>query len=136
MEAVPLLADLLGNDHDYFPFDLHPQLPTTAPLDVSRGLPERSFDLGVCLGLLEYLPSIPHLARALHGRCRFALVSYVTSDSPVAIDRPDRERHGWKTHLAGGELEGAFESAGFAAVGSTRSDGEATTIWLWAAEAR
>jgi len=127
----PLLAKTLGSAPDYHPYDLHPQQPTTQRLDVAAGLPARQFDLAICLGLLEYLPSIPDLALSLRGVCRFALVSYVTSDSPVAIDRAERERHGWVTHLTATELEAAFAGAGFAALGSTESDGRATRLWLW-----
>lgn len=132
----PLLQGVLGEDLDYHPYDLHPQRSTTARLDVSQGLPERGFDLAVCLGLLEYLPSVTALAQELARGCRFALVSYVTADSPVAISRDDRLQHGWTTHLRGEEIEDAFAAAGFRSAGTRRSDGEATTIWLWAASRR
>jgi hypothetical protein len=128
------LPAVLPEGHEYHPFDLHPQLPTTQRLDVAAGLPDRHFDLAICLGLLEYLPSVPPLARSLHDSCRFALVSYVTSDSPVAIDRGDREAHAWTTHLGGDEVEAAFAGAGFAALGRSESDGRATRLWLWRAK--
>jgi hypothetical protein len=128
------LSAALSEDHEYHPFDLHPQLPTTQRLDVAAGLPDRRFDVAICLGLLEYLPSVPPLARSLHDSCRFALVSYVTSDSPVAISRRDREAHAWTTHLGASEVEAAFTSAGFAALDGSESDGRATRLWLWRTE--
>lgn len=128
-----MLQAALGEEVDYRPYDLHPQQPTTTYLDVSKGLPAEEFDLAICLGLLEYLPSIAALARELARACRFALVSYVTADSPAAIDTGERIEHGWKSHLRGVEVEAAFEASGFRSVGSRRSDAEMTTIWLWAA---
>lgn len=127
----PLLASTFGDANEYHPYDLHPQLPTTEALDVAREMPQRQFDLVICLGLLEYLPSIPALARSLREVCRFALVSYVTSDSPVAISRSEREKHGWKTDLTAADLESAFGAAGFSALGTSQSDGRATGLWLW-----
>lgn len=131
----PLLARELGVDHEYYPFDLHPQQPTTTRLDVSREMPHREFDLAICLGLLEYLPSIPDFAKSLRGICRFAITSYVTSDSPVAIDRDERIQHGWKTHLTEGEMEAEFATIGFSAIATGRSDGEATNLWIWGSDA-
>jgi hypothetical protein len=126
-----LLQAGLQGTLDYRSYDLHPQLPTTTRLDVAREMPDADFDVVFCLGLLEYLPSIPDLARRLRTVCRFALVSYVTSDSAVAIPHEERLRHGWTTHLTAKEIETAFDRAGFRLAGSTTSDGEATTLWLW-----
>lgn len=130
-----MLEPWLAGRFEYYPYDLHPQLPTTQKLDVSQGLPERSFDVGICLGLLEYLPSIPDLAQALRANCRFVLNSYVTSDSPVAIPYEDRLRQGWVTHLTAGNLEEVFGEAGFGLVGRDHAEGVNTTLWLWAADA-
>lgn len=127
-----LLASQLSDGFEYHPYDLHPQLPTTQKLDVSRGLPDRTFDVGICLGLLEYLPSIPDLANRLRTTCRFVLNSYVTSDSPVAIPYEDRQRQGWTTHLTAGEIEESFAEAGFRLVGRGTAEGVNTTLWLWA----
>jgi hypothetical protein len=128
-----LLDATLAVEHSYHPFDLHPQKPTTVALDIAAGLPDRDFDIVICLGLLEYLPSIGALAAELHGHCRFALISFVTADSPVSIDRREREEHHWTTHATDAELKAEFEGAGFRPLASARSDGEATAIWLWAA---
>lgn len=127
----PLLEKRLTGNLHYDPYDLHPQLPTTTRLDVAREMPEREFDVAVCLGLLEYLASLPSLARALSGKSRFVLVSYVTSDSPVAMPYQQRLEHGWKTHLKANEVEAAFEQAGFRAVASSKAEGGITTLWLW-----
>jgi hypothetical protein len=129
----PLLAAKLEVPHEYHPYDLHPQQPSTTRLDVSKGLPDREFDLAICLGLLEYLPSVPDLATALHGACRFVITSYVTRDSPVAINHDERVRQGWTTHLSAEELEAHFSAAGFSSIGTARSDGEGTILWLWVA---
>jgi hypothetical protein len=126
-----LLDARLDVEHTYHPFDLHPQKPTTARLDLGAGLPDRSFDIAACLGLLEYLPSIDALATSLRAHCRFALISYVAADSPISLDRQAREAHNWTTHLTEAELRACFEAAGFLPIASTRSDGDATVIWLW-----
>lgn len=126
-----LLEARLDCDIEYHPYDLHPQLPTTGRLDVDAETPDAEFDVVFCLGLLEYLSSVRDLARRLHGVCRFAVVSYVTSDSPVAIPYEERLQHHWTTHLTAGEVEAAFSEGGFRLIGSATSDGEATMQWLW-----
>jgi hypothetical protein len=126
-----LLEDRLESDIDYHPYDLHPQLPTTTRLDVAQEMPGREFDVAICLGLLEYLPSVPSLTRALKEVSRFALVSYVTSDSPVAMPHHQRLEHGWATHLTASEVEAAFGEAGFRALARCMAEGEITTLWLW-----
>jgi hypothetical protein len=126
-----VLATTLTVDHTYHPFDLHPQKATTARLDVAAGLPDREFNIGICLGLLEYLPSIPAMAESLHGHCDFALASYVTADGPASIGREKREESSWSTHATEAQLVSDFESAGFKSIASSRSDQEATYIGLW-----
>ena len=127
----PMFESRFADEVKYYPYDLHPQMPTTQRLNVSQGLPDNNFDVAICLGLLEYLSSIPHLARALRSTCRVALISYVTSDSAVAIPRDDRVRQGWTTHLKAGEIERIFTEAGFHLQGRGNSEGVATTLWLW-----
>jgi hypothetical protein len=127
-----LLESRLDGEVAYHPYDLHPQLPTTQRLDIAQGPPDQDFDVAICLGLLEYLPSVPHLARHLQATCRFVLTSYVTSDSPGAMPYEDRLRHGWTTHLPSGKIEEAFSEAGFRPVGRAHAEGTITTLWLWA----
>lgn len=127
----PLLAAKLGVPHTYHPYDLHPQAPTTIRLDVVKGLPDRTFDIAICLGLLEYLPSIPAMATSLRRHCRFALISYVTADGPASIDHRAREERNWSTHATEAELRADFGAVGFELVAATRSDNEATSISLW-----
>lgn len=129
MRAV--LAATLTIDHTYHPFDLRPQKATTARLDVATGLPDREFNIGICLGLLEYLPSIPAMASSLYRHCDYALTSYVTADGPASIDTPKREENHWTTHATEAQLVSDFVSAGFKPVASTRTDKEATYIGLW-----
>lgn len=132
-ERLRSLLDLrFPVEHTYHPFDLYPQKPTTSRLDVGAGLPDHDFDISICLGLLEYLPSVASLATALHEHSRFALTSYVAADSPLALDRRAREENNWVTHSTEAELQAEFEAAGFTPVASTRSEGNATLIWLWA----
>lgn len=125
------LDSTLGTECDYHPFDLYPQQPSTRRLDIAAGLPDENFDIGICLGLLEYLPSIADLAGNLHAHCRYALVSYVTADGSGAMDLQQRREHNWTTHATRSELEGDFAAAGFAASGTTTAEGGVTTIWLW-----
>ncbi len=126
-----LVEARLDGGFEYRPYDLHPQLPTTARLDAAREMPAGRFDVTICLGLLEYLPSIPDLAKRLAGTTRFALVSYVTSDSPAAMSHQQRLEHGWTTHLEANEVEAAFGEAGFHPVATAKAEGEITTLWLW-----
>lgn len=132
----PLLEISLDCDIDYRPYDLHPQLPSTMRLDLAREMPADGADVVFCLGLLEYLRSVPDLARRLTEVSRFAVVSYVTSDSPVAIPREERLRRGWTTHLTSGEVEAVFGEVGWCPLARATSEGDATRLWLWGKQER
>ncbi len=126
-----LLRATLDSDHSYHPYDLHPQTPTTIQLDVVKGLPDRHFDIAICLGLLEYLPSIPDIAISLRAHCRFALTSYVIADGTSGLDREEREERHWTTHATEAVLLADFAAVGFQPRGTTRTDNGATLIVLW-----
>jgi hypothetical protein len=126
-----VLAATLPFEHSYHPFDLYPQKATTTRLNVVTGLPDQTFDVGICLGLLEYLPSISAIADSLYGHCHLALVSFVTADGPASIGRPEREENHWTTHATEAELLADFGFVGFKLVASVRSDQGATFIGLW-----
>lgn len=126
----PMLADRLDAPHHYMPYDLYPQLQTTTRLDVLQELPARSFDLGFCLGLLEYCHGLPAFLAGLHTHCRFVVASYVPATGLVST-HSDREHRGWTTHLTRQELESEFQATGFSLVGTTICDGGATCLWLW-----
>ena len=72
------------------------------------------------------------MAASLREHCQFALISYMTSDSPGAISRQEREERHWSTHATEAELLANFAAVGFKLVASTRSDNDATSISLWA----
>src|SRR5829696_772201 len=47
-----VLAERLGRTHTYHPYDLQPQQPTTASMNLAAELPDRRFDAIFCLGLV------------------------------------------------------------------------------------
>jgi hypothetical protein len=121
----------MGEEYEYRPFDKHPQRPATAQLDAARELPEEDFDLALCLGLIEYLPSIEGIAGLLARSCRFALISYVIADGTSDLTPAEREERGWINHATCAEVAAAFATAGFREVAATRCDADATALWLW-----
>jgi hypothetical protein len=125
-----ILAAAPVTRHDYYPYDLIPQEPTTEHLDVLDGLPPRQFDLVFCLGLLEYIPlENPFLSR-LRASCRYAVLSYVVTDSPLYLTQPQREAAGWVTHLSSQDLEGRLQRNGFTILSRSRTDGDRTGLWV------
>ena len=128
-----LLDTDLAIPHIYFPFDLHPQKPTTVRLDLNQQLPDDAFDLVFCLGLLEYLSSVGAFVSQISLRCRFALISFVYVGSAFPGSLAEREALGWRNHFDREELEHEFEHNGFSPVAMrTTGDGQ-TGLWLWAA---
>ena len=85
-----VLSDRLGHSFSYFPYDLHPQRPTSVKLNLLEETPPESYDLVFALGLLEYLPPENDFLTRLRSRCRFALVSFVfvTAFAPETRWRP------------------------------------------------
>jgi len=126
----PILARGLTHKHEYWAYDLHPQLPTTAPLDVTQSMPARDLDVGFCLGLLEYILDLQVFLARLGRSCRFALISYVPCPEPTGTPTRERTRRGWVTHMCSSELEQAFRDAGFTLVGTSSCDHGATCLWL------
>jgi hypothetical protein len=127
----PILSRVLACPHIYIPYDLHPQVATTEPLDLAREVPSRSFDLLFCLGVFEYLATTPQIAERLACRCRFLIASYVPSDGPLAAPHSRRLGAGWITHLSRAEFRATFEAAGFTLADEGACDGGATSLWLW-----
>lgn len=125
-----LLASRLGTEYDYYPYDLHPQQPTTKPLDVRQALPSDRFDLVFCLGLVEYIAGDGDFLQRLSECCHFACVSYVITDSSLPLTQRQRETAGWRSHLSAQQFGALLESSNFRVVSTRRTDGDRTGLWL------
>jgi hypothetical protein len=124
-----LLASRLADPHEYLPYDLHPQRPTTSRVDLAEGLPADPFDVAFCLGVIEYLPLTAFLER-LRDQCRFAIVSYAIADAPDRLTQSEREARGWRSHLTSDEFERELSGCGFARKARVTVERERTGIWL------
>jgi hypothetical protein len=116
---------------EYFPFDLHPQKPTTRRLDIARELPPERYDVTVMLGVLEYLSDVQAVPPRLRGCSRFAVVSYVPTDWHTTITKEARDSIGWRSHLTRRDLEHAFADGGFRQVAATETEFDQVPLWLW-----
>jgi hypothetical protein len=125
-----ILASKLTTAHDYFPYDLHPQKPSTQPLDVLQTLPGDRFDLVFCLGLIEYIPLDNRFLQRLSESCRFAILSYVVTDSSLRLTERQREAAGWRSHLSAEQFGSLLEASNFRPVSMRRTDGDQTGLWL------
>jgi hypothetical protein len=117
----------------YRGYDLHPQSPEVARLDVERGLPSGPFDAVFCLGLLEYLSDVDAFARGLRQIAARVVVSYVVADGSERLTPAEREARGWRSHLTRTELEQRFRRAGFEPDGAVVTNRGRTIVWLWRA---
>jgi hypothetical protein len=130
----PVLADGLTQPFHYLPYDLHPQRPTTRPLDLEREIPTEELDVAFILGVLEYLPSLTALPTRLVSCCRYLAVSYVPLDWVTPLSVPARRNIGWRSHLSRSQLGESFRTAGFALVAERETDVERVPLWLWKRE--
>lgn len=126
-----VLSDRLGQSFSYFPYDLHPQRPTSVKLNLLEETPPESYDLVFALGLLEYLPPENDFLTRLRSRCRFALVSFVFVGSAFAGGLSEREALGWQAHDDREGFERRFGRAGFARAGARVTNEGQTGLWLW-----
>jgi hypothetical protein len=94
------LRSHLDSEATYFPFDFIPRSPDTKVLDFNHAHPPGSFDVGCCLGVLEYLDCPLRFLRAVIEANRFVVFSY---NGPT--DRSRRKREGWKNELTFDEIE-------------------------------
>jgi hypothetical protein len=128
-----VLAARLEVPYAYLAYDLHPQRPTTVPLNVLEELPDEVFDLAFCLGVLEYLPPDNAFISRLRSRCRFAVVSFVYMGSAFPAGASERAALGWRSHFDRPAFEQEFGNRGFARVDFRTTNDDQTGLWLWAA---
>src|SRR4029079_6968151 len=65
----------------YHGYDKLPQTRTCQPLDLVHDVPDRTFDLAFCLGVMEYLPDPAQFLRRLRSVTPRLVVSYVIADA-------------------------------------------------------
>ena len=93
-----VLSDRLGQSFSYFPYDLHPQRPTSVKLNLLEETPPEattSCSHSACSSTCR--PRTISSTR-LRSRCRFALVSFVFVGSAFAGGLSEREALGWQAH--------------------------------------
>ncbi len=124
-----LLAERVPYPVAYSSYDLHPQQPSTAQLDVREGLPEGPADIAFALGLIEYLPDSDPILERLADHAGYVALSYVEFDEarrPVS----ERAQLGWVRHQTGAQLEQALGQAGLVELGRRSADSGETCIRL------
>jgi len=127
-----VLARHLGDRFSYLGYDLLPQASTTIKLDLQRELPDRSFDLVFCLGLLEYMTDLEKVLLRLRRISNFAIVSYAISDSPTELSEAEREARGWLSHHSRADFSELGTRAGWLTRDFLLIDEGRTGLWLWA----
>jgi hypothetical protein len=124
-----LLAERAPYPIQYAAYDLHPQQPSTARLDVRDGLPAGTVDVAFALGLIEYLPDTDPILARLATHARYVVMSYVELEERRRSVN-DRAALGWMRHQTGAELDLALTQTGFMVLGRRRTDAGETSLRL------
>ncbi|MEH2255590.1 class I SAM-dependent methyltransferase [Nostoc sp.] len=103
-----VLTAKLGNQFDYYGYDLQPQLESTYKINLESEMPSLNFDVVFCLGLLEYIGDLDNLLAKISEISNFYLISYVVSDSG-AYSPTDISKKVWLHHYSCQELEIKFK---------------------------
>jgi hypothetical protein len=126
-----VLERMLAAPVDYHAYDIRPQAENVRRLDVQKALPEQRFDVVFCLGLLEYLRDLDDFVCRVGKICRYAVVSYVITDPPDALDSSARRDRGWLTDLTRSGLEDLFDRHGYTRESFAFTNAGHTGVWLW-----
>jgi hypothetical protein len=125
-----VLADRLSDPFNYQGYDLEPQSPTAIKLDLQHELPDRTFDLGFTLGLLEYLEDVEAFLRRLGRVAGFAITTYVISDSPDRLSETERLGRGWRSHYSREGFAELCRTTGWMPLDFELIDDGRTGLWL------
>lgn len=112
----------------YHGFDLLPQSPEVAKLDISSQPLGARFDVAVLLGVLEYVDDVPSILRSLRQDCRYLIVSHSASDFRKNPRRSKRKL-GWKTLMSEKAFALSLENAGFEIRERRLTPNRKTVIW-------
>jgi SAM-dependent methyltransferase len=107
-----ILAARLGQTFAYHGYDSYPQAASVEHLDLEKGMPAAHFDVVFCLGLLEYLGDLDSFLERMRRVCRYAVVSFVISDSG-AYSEQDARRRGWVSAYSRDQLANKLTHSGF-----------------------
>lgn len=111
-QKVKLLLQQKLKSFKYQGYDILPQSPDVIRIDFNNEMPGESFDFVFCLGVLEYLKDVSRFLSALGGLTKYAVISYVASDSghyPAA----EVARMQWQHHFSSQEIEKLITENGF-----------------------
>jgi hypothetical protein len=114
---------------EYYGFDLEPQIKTTHRINLDQEMPSSYFDFVFCLGLLEYLQSVDSFLSRLAKICKFAIISYVVSDSGIYTLK-DTKKMGWLHHYSIDNLEALLKKNDFSIVNFELINNKKTGLWL------
>ena len=101
------LRRFLEDDSTYIPFDFVQRSPDTRIRDFNRNDPPGHFDVGCCLGVLEYLDEPLRVLRRLIESNAFVVFSY---NGPTEHSR--RHLEGWINALTFDQLESCIKDCG------------------------
>jgi len=113
----------------YQGYDLVPQHPAVAALDIRvQPLPVPT-DVAVMLGVVEYLDNLAQVLERLAGEVHWLLLSHVVSDYSVYTPSKLQEL-GWMNHLARKDFGELLSSSGFAIEAEQLTSNGRTVLWL------
>jgi hypothetical protein len=101
------LRQRLPASWNYVPFDRIARSEDTRICDFDAALPADRFDVGVCLGLLEYVHDPLHVLAHFARHSSWLLVSYCGGGT-----HESRAREGWVNHLEYTAIERSVEALG------------------------
>jgi hypothetical protein len=113
---------------DYFGYDLFPQCPEAARLDITHAHIPIDVDAIVMLGVTEYMSDLFELFQRLRTQCRFLIASHVVANRGV-YSKEDLERLGWLSHKTEQEFDDILLTCGFQIVDRIVAD-EVTCLWF------
>jgi len=115
------LASYLPASCRYTPADVVRRTPATLLLDLRRGpIPDRTWDVVVALGVLEYVDDVLAALRLLRRLGRTGIVSYAI----YPRDRRQRRLNGWRSHASARTLGDYLPAAGWETLGVSRWAGQ------------
>jgi hypothetical protein len=132
------LRSFLGSNGEaigYIGYDLLPQSPGIASLDLSKDEIPGSANLAFVLGVSEFLPDTVAALKRVHRCAPWLIISHAASD--VRKMRPKHARKlNWQTYVSTGEFERRLQLAGYTVVERRITPDGKTCVWLCRADMR
>ena len=114
---------------EYTGYDIMPQRDDIRAINLNEELPNQSFDVIFCLGVLEYINNIDIFLGGVREIAEYLVLSYTVADSG-RYKKEELQKYGWQHHYRINEIDHICEKNGFTKKKFMLIDHNRIALWL------